>query len=350
MATASVRSAGSSLSHLSRFRLPVIALAAAAIAVVAVPTGIGSATPTSHLTLAQAKAQVASLDAKAERIAEAYDNASTQLKALQRKERVTNDELTRDRAALAKAQRTLAASAAAAYRTGGLSSTMSLVASGDPQTFIDQTSSLQEVANYQSSQLAAATAAQRAVAAAETVHAAQVAQQKKTVSSISSQRSQINSLLSARKAVLARLTAAARHTYEAQQTTATTHAVAQRATYNGPATGQAAAAVQFAYAQLGKPYVYGGAGPSSYDCSGLTMQAWAAAGVALPHNAAMQQSEIPAVSLSDLEPGDLVFFGSPAYHVAIYIGGGNIIQAPHTGASVEITPLSYMPPSGAGRP
>ena len=80
------------------------------------------------------------------------------------------------------------------------------------------------------------------------------------------------------------------------------------------------------------------------------MSAWAAAGVSLPHNAAMQQSEIPAVSTSDLQPGDLVFFGDPAFHVAIYIGGGNIIQAPHTGADVEITPLSYMPPTSAGRP
>ena len=56
------------------------------------------------------------------------------------------------------------------------------------------------------------------------------------------------------------------------------------------------------------------------------------------------------MSISDLQPGDLVFFGDPAFHVAIYIGGGNIIQAPHTGADVEITPLSYMPPTSAGRP
>jgi cell wall-associated NlpC family hydrolase len=80
------------------------------------------------------------------------------------------------------------------------------------------------------------------------------------------------------------------------------------------------------------------------------MRAWEAAGVSLPHNAAMQESDIPAVSLSDLQPGDLIFFGSPAYHVAIYIGGGNMIQAPHTGADVEVTPVSYMSPSGAGRP
>jgi cell wall-associated NlpC family hydrolase len=64
----------------------------------------------------------------------------------------------------------------------------------------------------------------------------------------------------------------------------------------------------------------------------------------------MQQSDIPSVSLSALQPGDLIFFGSPAFHVGIYVGGGNMIQAPHTGADVEVTPVSYMTPSGAGRP
>jgi peptidoglycan DL-endopeptidase CwlO len=340
----------SSSSRLSGFRLPVIALATAAIAVVAVPSGVGHAAPASHLTLAQAKAQVAALDSKSEQISQAFDGASSQLTALQHKEQVTNAELARDQAALGKVQQKLAASAAAAYRTGGMTSSMSLVASGSAQTFIDQTSSLQEVANYQSNQLAFATAAQRAVTSAEVVHNAQVAQQKKTLASISAQRSQINNLLADRKAVLAKLTAAQRHTYVAQQVQATQHAVAQRATYNGPATGQASAAVQFAYAQLGKPYLYGGTGPGAYDCSGLTMESWAAAGVGLPRTAAAQQASIPSVSIADLEPGDLVFFGVPAYHTAIYIGGGNIIQAPHTGASVEITPLSYMPPTSAGRP
>jgi cell wall-associated NlpC family hydrolase len=335
---------------LSRFRVPVLAFAAAALASVVVPSGIGSAAPASHLTLAQAKAQVAALDSKAERIAETYDRANTQLQALQRKERVTNDELARDKAALTTVQRKLSASASAAYRTGGFSATMSLVGSGSAQTFLDQTSTLQAVATYQRNQLNAAAAAQRALAAAQVVHNAEVAQQKKTVASISSQRTQIDRLLSQRKAVLARLTAAQRQIYVAQQHAQVQHDIAQRATYNGPATGQAAAAVRFAYAQLGKPYVYGGAGPDSYDCSGLTMASWAAAGVGLPHNAAMQQADIPSVSLSNLQPGDLVFFGDPAYHVAIYIGGGNIIQAPHTGANVEITPLSYMPPSSAGRP
>jgi cell wall-associated NlpC family hydrolase len=236
---------------------------------------------------------------------------------------------------------------------------MSLVSTGSAQTFLDQTASLDEVAQYQANQVAQADAERRTVAAATALHNAQVKRQQGLVASIASKNKQVQSLLSQAKSVLARLTAAQQARLAAQRAAAHRHAVSQRtsynppapkATYNGPASGQAAEAVKFAYAQLGKPYVYGASGPSSYDCSGLTMRAWGAAGVSLPHNAAMQQSDVSAVSLSDVQPGDLIFFGSPAFHVAIYIGGGNIIQAPHTGADVEITPMSYMSPSGAGRP
>jgi len=332
----------------SRLRLPVIGLVVAAIASVVLPSGIGAASPT--LTLSQVKAQVAALDAKAEKITEAYNNAHDQLAALQRKEQITERALVRAEARLTKVQAKLAKSAAAAYRTGGLSATMSLVSSGSPQTFLNQTSTLEEVARFQRDQIAAADAAQRGLNQAKQIHAAQVAQQQKTVAAISSQRSQINNLLAQRKAVLNRLTAAARAAYNRQQAATISHAVQQRATYNGPATGQASAAVRFAYAQLGKPYVYGAAGPSSYDCSGLTMRAWQAAGVSLPHNAAAQQSSIPAVSVSNIQPGDLLFFGSPAYHVGIYIGGGRMIAAPHTGTVVQIQSLSYESPTSAGRP
>jgi cell wall-associated NlpC family hydrolase len=80
------------------------------------------------------------------------------------------------------------------------------------------------------------------------------------------------------------------------------------------------------------------------------MRAWQAAGVSLPHNAAAQQAMSSPVSLSAMQPGDLVFFGSPAYHVGIYIGGGRMIAAPHTGAVVSIQSLAGYPPTGAGRP
>ena len=97
----------------------------------------------------------------------------------------------------------------------------------------------------------------------------------------------------------------------------------------------------FAYAQLGCPYVYGGTGPCSdgFDCSGLTMEAWASAGVSIPRTSEEQWAELPAVSTSALEPGDILVFLGGA-HVGMYVGGGYLIDAPHTGADVERVQLS----------
>jgi cell wall-associated NlpC family hydrolase len=116
------------------------------------------------------------------------------------------------------------------------------------------------------------------------------------------------------------------------------------------ASGNAATAVQFALAQLGKPYSWGGSGPNSYDCSGLTSSAWAAAGVYLPHNSGMQYSATSRVSRSALQPGDLVFFGSPIHHVGLYIGNGQMVDAPRTGYTVRVTSIDRSNYVGAGRP
>lgn len=118
-----------------------------------------------------------------------------------------------------------------------------------------------------------------------------------------------------------------------------------------PPSHGAAAALNYARAQLGKPYQWGGSGPNSFDCSGLTMMAWAAGGVSLSHFAAAQYSGTAHVAIANLQPGDLVFFGSSLYHVGIYVGGGQMIHAPHTGAVVSYASI-YMPdlqPYG-GRP
>jgi peptidoglycan DL-endopeptidase CwlO len=342
--------------RVTRFRLPVLAIAAAAIAATVIPTGIGAATPASpasHPTLRQVEAQISVLNNRTERITESFDSANTQLAALQRKERITDALLSKDRAFLAKVQQRVAASAAAAYRTGGLDPTLSLVSSGSPQTFLEQTASLDEVARYDANQVAYADAAQRSVAAAQAVHNAEVAQQQATLKSIASQKSQIRGLLDQQNQLLDRLKASQRAALARQQTATVQHQVALRTSYhppayNGAASGRAAVAISYAYAQLGKPYQWGGAGPNSFDCSGLTMRSWGAAGVGLPHSAAGQQAELPAVSLSALEPGDLVFYGDPAFHTAIYIGGGRIIQAPHTGAVVSIASVGDA--TSAGRP
>jgi cell wall-associated NlpC family hydrolase len=117
-----------------------------------------------------------------------------------------------------------------------------------------------------------------------------------------------------------------------------------------PASGRAAAAISYAMAQVGKAYVYGAAGPSAFDCSGLTMMAWAQAGVALPHSSSAQYSSGPHIAESDLQPGDLVFYYSPISHVGMYIGNGMIVNAENPGAGVRVTSLHAMPYVGAVRP
>ena len=117
-----------------------------------------------------------------------------------------------------------------------------------------------------------------------------------------------------------------------------------------PIAPGASGAVEEARRQLGKPYRYGAAGPDSFDCSGLTMYAWRAGGVSLPHSAAMQYDAIPHVAVTQLQPGDLVFFGSPIYHEGIYVGGGQMIEAPHTGANVRYASIYRSDLVGAGRP
>ncbi|KUN07756.1 glycoside hydrolase [Streptomyces yokosukanensis] len=119
---------------------------------------------------------------------------------------------------------------------------------------------------------------------------------------------------------------------------------------HGKASAQGEKAVAFATAQLGKPYVWGAEGPGSFDCSGLTSQAWAAAGHPIPRTSQEQWKQLKHVDAKDMRPGDLVIYFDDASHVAIYIGDGAIIQAPRPGRTVTIAGAGSMPILGIVRP
>jgi peptidoglycan DL-endopeptidase CwlO len=116
-----------------------------------------------------------------------------------------------------------------------------------------------------------------------------------------------------------------------------------------PVGAGASEAVAAAESRVGMPYVWGAAGPDAFDCSGLVMWAWAHAGVSLPHFSGAQYADTTHISMSQLQPGDLVFFSDTGQHVAMYVGGGMIVEAPHTGATVHIVPL-YSEFTLASRP
>ncbi|KPI18323.1 NLP/P60 protein [Actinobacteria bacterium OV450] len=122
-------------------------------------------------------------------------------------------------------------------------------------------------------------------------------------------------------------------------------------TVTAPATGSAAAIVNFARAQVGKAYISGATGPSAYDCSGLVQAAYRQAGISLPRVSQDQSARGSSVSLSALQPGDVLYWGSrgSAYHVAIYVGGGKFVGAQNSSTGIVERSLSYDPPTGAVR-
>jgi cell wall-associated NlpC family hydrolase len=120
-----------------------------------------------------------------------------------------------------------------------------------------------------------------------------------------------------------------------------------------PNSSAAQIAVAAAYAAIGTPYVYASSDPNvGFDCSGLTSWAWAQAGVYLPHSSAMQYAVLPHVPQDQLVPGDLLFFYTPISHVAIYVGGGSMIDASHPGpgGEVRVQAVYWQYFVGAGRP
>jgi cell wall-associated NlpC family hydrolase len=248
---------------------------------------------------------------------------------------------------------------------------MQLMFADDPQAFLQQATALDQLGRRQKVTLRRVTAARQQLAQDRLV----VNQQRDRLAALQSQledeKRTIEDRIASAEGVLGSLRAADRARLEAARRADVSDALAARGdaprasrtvrqatrrtgggspSYTGPASGRAAVAVRTAYAQLGDPYVYGAGGPSAFDCSGLTSFAWRAAGVSLPHSSSAQYGSGPHVSRSNLQPGDLVFFYSPISHVGIYIGGGRMIDAPHPGLSVRITPVSMLPYSGAVRP
>lgn len=183
---------------------------------------------------------------------------------------------------------------------------------------------------------AAAAAAQEAAAAAAQAAAERAAQEVAL-----QQQEQQQAAEAAQQAAQTRQAAVVQANTSAVESATTTTVPAETSSAPSlPAPSSAAAtAVAAAESRVGDPYVWGAAGPDEFDCSGLVMWAYEQAGIDLPHYSGAQFSDTTQIPMSDLEPGDLVFPANPGEHVAMYVGNGEIVQAPYTGADVQIVPL-----------
>jgi cell wall-associated NlpC family hydrolase len=285
-------------------------------------------------------------------LVEEYAQAKLALNAAAQRSAVARARVRAAQVQLDAVRRSMSAVAAAAYRSGGADQFVQLVSTSTPQTFLDRASSLDRIAAGQSAQLAAAATARHRLDAAGRDAAREAATQQAVARKLAADKATIQDLLDQQQRLLGSLKADQRRALEAARRAAAARASRSRSfpTYNGPASGRARVAVAEAYRKLGSPYQWGAAGPSRFDCSGLTMWVWGKAGVSLPHSSQAQYGSGRHVSRGDLQPGDLVFYGSPIHHVGIYIGGGRMISAPHSGDVVKIQDAFRSDYTGAVRP
>ncbi|MFZ2503881.1 MAG: NlpC/P60 family protein [Nocardioides sp.] len=306
------------------------------------PTGTSSAKP----TIAEVKKQVDKLYHEAEAAQERYHDANLELTELRRELTTLRADQERQRVATELVRAEVEDSVVAQYEGQTISAVGQVIVSDDPQAFLGQLSTMTAYNELQNS-LYADYAIELKALKLRTQATNQRARQVATVEQrLRSEQQQIDDKLAEAKQVLGELEEEERQRLLAQAASGGPVELPS----NISASGRAALAVRYAMAQVGDAYVYGAAGPNAFDCSGLTMMAWAQAGVGLPHSSSAQFGSGPHIPASALQPGDLVFYYSPISHVAMYIGNGLIVHAAHPGAGVRVAGLYSMPYVGAVRP
>jgi cell wall-associated NlpC family hydrolase len=299
----------------------LVVLAVLSLAVAAGVSAPGASADTLSQKRAQAQAAQAhltALESAAEKRIEAYDAIHQKFLQTRTAMRLNLQSLRVAQNNLKAAKLRLEASLTETYKTGGEDAFSYLLAARSIGELVDQMQVMQRVNGINKTLLNEITHYKAEISSRQAL----LAKQLKAVKA--QQRASAAAKASAQAAARERAAAAA----AGQGVTTTTNVPVP------PSSTLGGQAVAIAEQYLGVPYVWGGASPSGFDCSGLVMYVYAQLGVSLPHNAAAQMSALPAVPLSDLQPGDLVFFNG-ATHVGIYVGNGTMIHAPHTGTVVQ---------------
>jgi cell wall-associated NlpC family hydrolase len=309
-------------------------------------TGAGAAP---RPTVSQVQSKINQLTTQFDKVSQQLDQAGQQLSAAQTRLSQVRVRLNHANTQFQTAQANVAATAAAAFEDTGATSIAGVLTSGDPSVVLQQGSLLMELSGNRSAQTRQLLTDASQLAGVEQEMSRTEAGIAGLKRQLSDHKTSLGKLIDKQKATLASLTVPQQQTVQSNSIGA---GGTTSATYSGTTSTQGGKAVAFAYAQLGKPYQWGATGPGSYDCSGLAQAAWAAAGVTIPRTTYAQWAALPHVSTSALEPGDLLYFDGVG-HVAIYVGGGDIIDAPQTGMDVQKIPLAGWYKSslvGAARP
>lgn len=314
-----------------RTRLRALVVAALAVAITGtLATGAHAAPSTSELTK-----KIETASNQLEDVTESYNAMNLSLKKTLADQKKLQASLAPARESLKAASAQVETLAATSYKQGRVGP-MSALLSGGQDDLMDKVGYLDLITRSNQRDIDTFTAATQTFADRQAALKATQAKQAAQVKELAARKKKIQNDL---KKLYAMRTVAFG---QAQETPSS---------YDGPIptiSGKAGAAVTFAYNQLGKPYLFGADGPGSYDCSGLTSAAWAKAGKSLPHNTKAQWSAVSHISKSELQPGDLVFYRSLG-HVALYVGDGQIIDAPHSGTVVKKRGMNIMTPYGFGR-
>jgi peptidoglycan DL-endopeptidase CwlO len=324
--------------HFRRGAALVFAVVAAGGLVVYGVTGAGAANAP---TIGQVQSEVNSLQAQVDKVDQQYDGAGQQLAAAKKQLAQVTKQTDRAQAQYKQASAALAQVAVAQYENANQTSILGLLTSGDPSAVLSQASLLMQIVGS-NNQLAVQflnVAQELSTIQQQRQHTEEGVAQIET--QLATQKSSLTKLLDSRQSLLDSLTAT--QAAEVEDDTAGAGGTTE-ATYTGPTGTQADKAIQFAYDQLGCPYVYGGTGPcdDGFDCSGLVQAAWAAAGVSIPRTTYEDWADLPHIPVADIQPGDLLLYNGEG-HVAMYVGVVDgvayIIDAPHTGADVERIPM-----------
>jgi cell wall-associated NlpC family hydrolase len=340
--------------------------------------GLPSA-PVAAATQKDVQAQIDKLAAEISDLDEQYNQASIHLQKVQSEIQDSQNQGARAQADFLALQKVASAQAAAIYRAGAPSLVVAFLSSKNLDDFNKKMELISQVSDWQSGIMTSLQIADQRAKVAQSDLSRQLAQQKSINDSLAKQRNALNDRLASEQKLLGQITEANR---QAAAKAAADRAAAVRSAMAAakaavaatksssspspssssgssgssnalpavPSSDQAAVAVRAAMSQIGKPYVWAGSGPASYDCSGLTMSSWRQAGVLMGHSAADQYASFKHVSTDQLQPGDLVFFGHPIHHVGMYVGGGMMVHAPETGELVQVSPVSRGDLVGASRP